>query len=81
MAADGTHVAASPRHRPQQWFTSRDGAAYRAGRPDGLGENLNATGEHPPVVARPGFYLAFDDEAMYRSADGLHWTRIPIKAP
>jgi hypothetical protein len=82
VAADGTHVVFAHGDPPQKWYTSGNGSAYRLVKPDGLSDRLTRSGLRPAVlVVAPGVYLAFDSNAVYRSADGLHWTRTQVKAP
>ena len=53
------------------------GSAYGPAGLTGLGDNLTLSGVRPLVqIVAPRLYVAFDGMALYRSADGLHWTRI-----
>ncbi|GGM25575.1 hypothetical protein ACFFX1_09735 [Dactylosporangium sucinum] len=82
VAADGTHVVLIRDDRGPRWYVSSDqGQHYRAERPDGLPERPVVTGLRAPVQsAVPGVYLMFDADAVYRSADGRRWTRLPVPA-
>jgi len=78
IAADGTHVVASVAGDPAQWYGSRDdGSTYQ--RPAGVTglTGLQDMREAVRVIA-PGVYVAYDTTAVFRSTDGLHWTRLPL---
>jgi hypothetical protein len=83
VAADGTHVVLASFGPPQRWYTSGDkGATYRQTTLTGLADDLQPSGLRPPIlVTAPGVYLASDTSALYRSTDGLHWTRTVIRPP
>ena len=75
-SGDGTPVILADENKPQQWYTGGDGgSAYGPARLPGLGNDLAPSRPLVQVVA-PGLYLTFDSTALYRSTDGLHWTRI-----
>lgn len=80
LAADGTHLVATVIDDPNEWYGSRNGgASYQ--RPAGL---TGLTGiqdmRHPVQVIAPGVYVTHDAAAVFRSTDGLHWTRLPLPA-
>jgi hypothetical protein len=84
VASDGTHVVSmKAENQMRRWYTSsNNGNTYRPGRPTGLGENLGPFRSEAVVqTSVPGIYLAFDGDAVYRSTDGLRWTRAPVNAP
>jgi hypothetical protein len=84
VATDGTHFVMTEDKAPQRWYRSGgDGRTYRTGGPTGLGDRLiPATGLQIGVVTlAPGTYVAFDDDAVYRSTDGLAFSRTPVHAP
>lgn len=87
VAADGTHVVLMSTDRylrnyaaPFKRYTSSDnGRTYREGGGvvTGLGDRLARDHRTTDLVttAVSGVYLARDDVAVYRSIDGLRWTR------
>ena len=82
VAGHGTHLVMTVTGWHQRWYGSRDnGHSYGLGRPAGLsGELAVANAPMSGVVTHaPGVYLAFDDDAVYRSADGLTWTHRPVR--
>ncbi|MCM0673647.1 glycoside hydrolase [Micromonospora phytophila] len=83
VAADGTHVVLTSADGPQRWYASSDnGNTYRPANLTGLGDDLLVSGMRAPVlVTAPGVYLAFNNTALYRSTDGIHWTRTLVQPP
>jgi len=83
LAADGTHVVQTVLDDPTKWWTSRDGgASYRQDTElRGLPAKPSDQDGQAVSVAGPGLYLCHDDAAVYRSTDGLTWTRLPISIP
>ncbi|GAA1039851.1 hypothetical protein GCM10009557_59570 [Virgisporangium ochraceum] len=86
VAGDGTHVVLMSTDRylrnyaaPFERYTSSDdGRTYRkGGAVTGLGDKLTRDHRTTGLVTTtvPGVYVARDDEAVYRSTDGLRWTR------
>jgi hypothetical protein len=70
----GSHVVQVSANPPFRWYTSTDGGkSYHPVDQSGL------DGMQRVSVAGPGVYLAHDDAAVFRSADGLHWTRTVIR--
>jgi hypothetical protein len=87
LAADGSHVVEKDLDHPTNWYLSRDGgASYQKtalhGLPDTrLDQPDNGEVQGAVRVVAPGLYLAFDRSTLYRSANGLDWTRVPITVP
>jgi hypothetical protein len=90
VARDGTHVVlmstdtyARRNAAPFERYTSRDGQTYRPGGVTGLGAKLSRDSitENLILTSVAGIYLAHDDEVVYRSTDGLTWTRHPVNPP
>ncbi|MFF5227800.1 hypothetical protein [Dactylosporangium sp. NPDC000521] len=80
VAANGAHVVITEQDPPQRWYASTDGGqTYHPAKQPGLGTALLHTAYKRVLAAGPGAYLAFDAEALYRSSDGLQWTRTVIK--
>ncbi|WP_326999834.1 glycoside hydrolase [Dactylosporangium sp. NBC_01737] len=80
VAADGSHVVLTSDNPPYTWYTSTDGGnSYHPANQPGLGGALLHKDGARVLAAGPGAYLAFDDEALYQSADGLRWTRSVIR--
>ncbi|GAB3846917.1 WD40/YVTN/BNR-like repeat-containing protein [Dactylosporangium cerinum] len=80
VAADGSHVVLASNDPPFRWYASDDGGnSYRPVSQPGLGTSLLHKNGARVIVAGPGAYLAFDDGALYQSADGLRWTRTVIR--
>ncbi|MFC4042550.1 hypothetical protein ACFO1B_29330 [Dactylosporangium siamense] len=80
VAADGSHVVLGTDDPPDRWYTSSDGGnSYHPASQPGLGAELLQQSNVRVVVAAAGAYLAFDAGALYRSADGLRWTRTVIR--
>jgi hypothetical protein len=84
VAADGTHVVLMSDDgylrnyaTPYQRYTSTDnGRTYRKGGVTGLGDKLSRYPDGTLLLTSvAGVYVAMDDEAVYRSTDGLRWTR------
>jgi hypothetical protein len=76
IAADGTHVVAETSDSRLVWWTSRDrGGSYARAQLAGLGEV-----SQPVRVVAPGSYVTFNRDAVFRSTDGLTWTRLEINA-
>jgi hypothetical protein len=76
IAADGTHVVTETSNSRLVWWTSRDrGGSYARAQLAGLGEV-----SEPVRVAAPGSYMTFNRDAVFRSTDGLTWTRLEINA-
>ncbi|MEV4623130.1 hypothetical protein AB0J74_31025 [Asanoa sp. NPDC049573] len=79
VAADGTHIVLGTTNPPWLWYAGTAGG-YRTVDLPGLDDRL------PPAralvrVTAPGVYVAFDNAAVYRSSDGLRWTRTVIHLP
>jgi hypothetical protein len=84
VAGDGTHVVLMSEDgyertsaAPFQPYTSSDnGRTYRKGGVTGLGDKLSRYFSSLLLqTSVAGVYVAMDDEAVYRSTDGLRWTR------
>jgi hypothetical protein len=66
----------------QQWYVSHDnGRGYEPGGPTGLTPFLGLANApmFGVVTHAPGLYLAFDVDSVYRSTDGLRFTRHPVR--
>ncbi|GIF48291.1 BNR/Asp-box repeat protein [Asanoa ferruginea] len=79
VAADGTHIVLGSADPPWLWYAG-DASGYHPVELKGLSDRL------PPApalvrVTAPGVYVAFDRDAVYRSADGLNWTRTLVRVP
>ncbi|MGI5184542.1 hypothetical protein ACQEVZ_50640 [Dactylosporangium sp. CA-152071] len=80
VAAGGTHVVLTRMDPPQEWYASTDGGqTYRPAKQPGLGTALLHTAGERVLAAGPGAYYAFDADALYRSSNGLQWTRTVVK--
>jgi hypothetical protein len=80
VAADGSHVVLGSDNPPYRWYISTDGGnSYHPANQPGLGGGLLHKDGARVYAAAPGAYLAFDDEALYQSADGLRWNRTVIR--
>ncbi|MEV4516289.1 sialidase family protein [Dactylosporangium sp. NPDC049525] len=80
VAADGSHVVLASNDLPYRWYTSTDGGnSYHPANQPGLGGALLHKDGARVLAAAPGVYLAFDEDALYQSADGLRWTRDVIR--
>ncbi|WP_433060436.1 WD40/YVTN/BNR-like repeat-containing protein [Dactylosporangium sp. CS-033363] len=77
LAADGTLVVRTVSNDPAQWFAGQ-GGGFAPGPVTGLPK---LEGYRPIVPAGPGMYLTSDRLALYKSADGLRWTRQPVPLP
>ncbi|WP_433219233.1 hypothetical protein ACQP00_14645 [Dactylosporangium sp. CS-047395] len=77
LAADGTLVVRTVFDDPAQWFAGQ-GGGFAPGPVTGMPK---LEGYRPIVPAGPGMYLTSDRHALYRSADGLRWTRQPVQVP
>ncbi|HEY2672998.1 MAG TPA: hypothetical protein VGJ07_21900 [Rugosimonospora sp.] len=76
LAADGTHVVYNLGRVPAVWSISGNGGeSYQpATRLTGLGALRDPRG----LAVAAGAYLAWDNDNVYRSADGIHWSRLPV---
>ncbi|MDG6105096.1 sialidase family protein [Dactylosporangium aurantiacum] len=82
VAAGGSHVVRGSDNPPYRWYASGDGGqSYHPVDQAGLGDGVLRTGNSRVLVAGPGAYLTFDEDAVYRSTDGLHWTRAVVRLP
>ncbi|MET7420150.1 hypothetical protein [Dactylosporangium sp. NPDC005555] len=80
VAAGGVHVVLTDENPPLQWVAGVDGGqSYRRTAQPGLGGSLNFTGGGQILTVGPGAYFAYDSDALYRSSDGLQWTRVVIQ--
>jgi hypothetical protein len=81
LAADGTHVVLTSENTPLRWYASSDGGnSYRPATLPGLSDHLTRSGIGAMIrVVAPGTYLAFDNGALYRSSDGIHWSRTLVR--
>ncbi|GIJ45992.1 hypothetical protein Val02_28780 [Virgisporangium aliadipatigenens] len=81
VAADGTHRLSQ---NGRQWWVGGAGrSGYTQETPDVLAKLGDRAMGRGPLVTNPapGVFLAFDTEAVYRSSDGIRWTRHPVQAP
>lgn len=76
LAADGTHVMQTSIENPAEWYAGTTGAYTKPAPMTGL-EAIDDM-RQPVQTAGPGAYLTYDRAAVYTSADGLHWTRLPV---
>ncbi|GIJ54528.1 WD40/YVTN/BNR-like repeat-containing protein [Virgisporangium aurantiacum] len=82
VARDGTHFVMTVSGWVQQWYVSRDnGHSYEPAGPTGLTPYLGLANApmFGVVTHAPGLYLAFDVDSVYRSTDGLRFTRHPVR--
>ena len=82
VARDGTHFVMTVSGWVQQWYVSHDnGHGYEPAGPTGLTPYLGLANApiFGVVTHAPGLYLAFDVDSVYRSTDGLRFTRHPVR--